>query len=275
MRLFILSVLFVSVSLWAEQAQGPVPPAPAQPAVQPQPGPQRVQTPQPGFHPQGMPPMMRPQQDEWTLALDRMRMFPRPNEIPFGQAQISITDIYKLTTDQTAAIQAVNDNYTKALQEKAANWELEQKAVRDEYAAKLIEVLPEAKRASAKKLLDYVHANCMSGAQRRQISNKEQQALQLDQRTPEGRTKFQEWWQADRLKASQQDEESLKAMKAVLDPEDAAKLEETARPRMSQPLPTRPAQPIQPAQPVVLPPPAPNAPANAPVPAPVQPPHAQ
>jgi hypothetical protein len=222
--------------------------------------------------------------EEWNLAMDKLNSLPGPGDIQNGRLSTTIADVFGLQADQKASLTALGKEYEKTILEKEAKWEAEEKASRDEYEAKAIALLPANKQEAAKKLLDYSHANWISRMQQQLTANKARmQAQEEIRKLPQDQqqTHLQASSKAFFEKQQAQADETMKAMKALLEPEDAAKLEAANPPSMGmpgqghpgmrpmppakQPAPAAPAAPVavpQPpaapatAQPVIVPPPA-------------------
>lgn len=187
----------------------------------------------------------REQNPEWVAAMERLRLLPRAGEIKNVGVTANISDIYDLNASEKAGVAKIQEEFEAALIQRAAKWEEEEKALRAEYEQKLIEALPAAKRENSKKILDFSHTQWVGTLDREARLKREtlerakaqktaQQTASVDQ-LREGRAEMMAWIREQRSKAAEQDEKDLKAIKALMDSDESARLDQANRNRLVQP----------------------------------------
>lgn len=191
--------------------------------------------------------------ENWIAAIERLRSFPRPGEIVNAGVTAGAADIVKVSPAEEASIDKLVAEYDAAALQKAAKWEDELKALRADYEAKVVAAFPEAKRDTAKKLLDLSHAKWVTPTERDVKFKKEfierEKAFKLATRnkppeeTTEAREEIKTWIHDERAKMAKEDEETIAALKALLTPEEVERLERFNRHR---PVPTPPPTPAPP-----------------------------
>jgi hypothetical protein len=177
-----------------------------------------------------------PQSAEWLAAIERLRLLPRPGEIKAAGVTASMDAFYGLPPEDAAKCAAAAKEYDAALSKLAAKWLEEAKALRAEHEAKLVQLLPEAKRENARKLLEFTHAHWVTPKDREDGFIKEY----IEKVTPvrdsrlhitaeeyeAARAKMNAWVRERRAQFNRQDEELLKQIRAMLAPEEAARLDQ-------------------------------------------------
>lgn len=186
------------------------------------------------------PPMQAPD-PEWLGAVERLRLLPRPGEIKAGGVSAGLSALCGLPAEGAARCEAILKEYHAALLKLAAGWEQEAKAVRTEHEARLLQLLPDARRDAAQKALELSHSRWVTPHDREAAFRKEYAAKatavrdsKLRVTTEEfeaARAKLQEWVHETRGKLIQQDLELLKQVRDLLSPEDAARLDQLSKHR--------------------------------------------
>ena len=176
------------------------------------------------------------QSPEWIGAVERLRLLPRPGEIKTATVTANISALYALTPDESAKYAAAAREYEAALLPLAAKWLEEEKALRAEHEAKLVQLLPEAKRENARKLLEFSHANWVTPTDREAAFRKEysekatalrESKMHISAEEYEvARAKMQAWVKESRAKLNQQNQDLLKQIREMLAPEEAARLDQ-------------------------------------------------
>jgi hypothetical protein len=188
------------------------------------------------------PPVRLPEySDEWLEAVERLRSMPRPGEVKNVTTAASVAELFDLKADEKAKIVEIVAAYESELLKRAAKWEAEQRQLRDEYEAKVIAAMPEARRASTKKLLDFSHSKWVSPLDiesgfkkeytRRANELREDRAKLSVEELSEKRKAMQAWVKETRNRINAQNEEVLKDVRELLSPEEAQRLEQFDRHR--------------------------------------------
>lgn len=171
---------------------------------------------------------------EWLIALEKLRILPRPGDIQNAGILANIGDVVETTREQKTAIAAAMKAYDAALVQKTAQWEADMKALRADYEAKVLAVLPEARREAAKKALAYSHEQWVTPFEfeaklraeyvdkRLATENKDTPPEEIDAHKKE----LQTWIKTQRQKANERNIEVAKNLKAMLDPKEAERLSE-------------------------------------------------
>jgi hypothetical protein len=194
--------------------------------------------------------------DTWIAAIERLRTFPKPGEVANAGVKAGVTDIVKVSEGEAANVDKIVTEYDSAALQLSAKWEQDLKTLRTEYEAKIIAALPEARRDTAKKLLELSHAKWVTPTERDVKFKKEfierEKAFKLEtknkspEEAAEARDEIKAWIREERAKMAKEDEDTVNALKALLTPEEAANLERFNRHRVVQPPPTAPAPQPQP-----------------------------
>ncbi len=274
MRLVIFAATMISClhAVFSEEPKTSSPAAPPTPIAQPT-------TPiVPSAAKPAMPPVnsLKPPSPEWVTLLERLRIQPRAGEINNGTLNASLVEVFGDSPDAKMKSSALSADYEKALLEKAAKWEGELKELRAQYETKMIAELPEAKRATAQKLLDASRAKWTEASSRDAKTRTEfMERMRNGPRVPapglkpavangqppalpgQPGTDATAWMREQRMNAMKQDEQSINEMRGLLSPEDAARFDAHNRSR-----------PALAPMPVVKPAAAPNAPSASSPPSP-------
>jgi len=177
---------------------------------------------------------------DWLWAIERLRVMPKPGEVRTSEGlDAGITDIYDLQPAETAQIEKALTDYDAALLQKATKWETEMKELRAEYEAKVIAALPQAKQAEAKKVLDFTHSKWITPSERAGKFRNETWARarafheSTKDKSPEDKADAQEnlaiWVKNERAKMTKEDIDLIDAIKAMLTPDAAQRLEKFDR----------------------------------------------
>lgn len=176
---------------------------------------------------------------EWIGAVERLRVLPRPGEIKAAGVTASICAVYVLTAENASQCGTIAKEYDAALLKLAAKWLEEEKALRSEHEARLMQLLPEAKRENARKLLELSHSHWVTPTDREAGFRKEYSerlAALLESRVrvsaEEYKTagaKLKAWVSERRAQLTQQEEDVLKQIREMLAPEEAARLDQFDR----------------------------------------------
>ena len=175
---------------------------------------------------------------EWLGAVERLRVLPRPGEIKAASVTANICAVYGLSPEDTAKGDTITKEYEAALLKLAAKWLEEEKALRTEYEARLVQLLPAAKREAAGKLLEFSHAQWVTPTDREAGFRKEyveklreaRGRLKAEELEAE-RAKIQAWVKERRAQLTQRTEDVLKQIREMLAPAEAARLEQFDRNR--------------------------------------------
>jgi hypothetical protein len=232
------------------------------------------------------PNLPKPPNPEWIALLDRLRVQPRSGEVNNGTLFASLTDLFSESTDVRAKSTALSAEYEKALLEKAVKWESDVKELRTQYEAKMIAELPEAKRLEAQKFLDASRAvwsesnardaktraafleRMRAGAHPQPVGKAVTGQAPVSSAAAQSGAEANTWMRDERMKAMKQDEESVRALRSLVGPEDVARFDRynRARPAPKPGLAGAPVVPVPPASPAPAPgaglgdPAAPNVP---------------
>lgn len=189
------------------------------------------------------PPRIRPPEhsDDWLEAIERLRSMPRPGEIKNAGVSASIADVYELTPEQKAKVAGINAAFEAELLARAAKWDAEQRALRDDYEARVLLAIPQERRESAKKLLDFSHSKWITPLDRESAFKKEylrranelleDRAKLSVEELNEKRKEMQAWVKAERHRINAQDAEVLKGLRALLSKDELERLEQFDRNR--------------------------------------------
>lgn len=169
---------------------------------------------------------------EWLVAIEKLRTLPRPGDLQNASVLANIADVIDTTPEQKAAIVAAMKAYDAAMVQKATQWEAEMKAARAETEAKIVALLPEARRDAAKKALEYSHAQWVTpydfeARLRADFLKKKEKADDVN--TPKDeldayRKEFLTWLQTQRQKSREKNADVAKNVKALFDPKEAERL---------------------------------------------------
>ena len=184
----------------------------------------------------------RAQNPLWLAALDRLRDAPQAGEIINVGVTANVADVFDVKDDEKAKIAALQEAYTKALLQKAAKWEDEMKALRADYEAQMAALLPEARRETARKLLDFSHTSWAAAYDWELKFNRDFVARSKEQPKPTTADEQKEVmrvmqaWMASRRDQQKKDEQAvLKTIRDMLTAEEAGRLEKFDRNRPAEP----------------------------------------
>jgi hypothetical protein len=171
---------------------------------------------------------------EWLIAIEKLRTLPRPGDLQNASVFANIADVIETTPEQKASIVAAMKAYDAAMVQKAAQWESEMKSARAETEAKIVALLPEARRAAAKKALDYSHDQWVTpydfeARLRADFLKRKEKADDVNVPKDEleaYRKEFMNWLQTQRQKSREKNADVAKNVKALLDPKEAERLSE-------------------------------------------------
>lgn len=178
---------------------------------------------------------------QWLIAIERIRSLPRPGEIQNGPLNAMVSDIYDLSGNEKEKIARLLEAHHAELLKKAAQWEQEARAIRDAYQIKLIELLPSAKRETAKKLLDFSQSKWISPLEYENNANEAFIAERnkwkaFEEKNPdkkeEARESMKAWSANQKERLRQQEMETLKGLVDMLSTEEAARLDKFNRNRI-------------------------------------------
>ena len=173
--------------------------------------------------------------EAWLAAVERLRSMPRPGEFKHGRLAVHVAEMADLTPQQKNELQKLESNYEAERLKLAAKWLDELKALRAKFEPGVAQHLPAARREALSKALEYSHANFVTPIDR-EFDFKRQYAERagklLDARAKasveqleEMREEMQAWVKQPRQKINQQDQQTVNAVKAMLNPDEAAHLE--------------------------------------------------
>jgi len=178
---------------------------------------------------------------EWLGAVERLRVLPGPGEVKAAGATASLWALYELAPEDTAKCEAIAKEYDAALLKLAAKWLEEEKALRAEHEARLVQLLPEAKRAAARKALEFSHAQWVTPTDREAGFQKEYSEKVREARAhtkleelEAARSKVKAWVSERRARMAQREEDVLKQVKEMLGPEEAKRLDQFDRSKPAQ-----------------------------------------
>ncbi len=184
---------------------------------------------------------------EWLIAFEKLRTLPRPGELRTAGIAANIGDVIEITPEQQASIAAALKGFDAAMVQKAAQWETEMKALRADYEAKIVAALPEARRDAAQKALAFSHEQWtvpleFEARLRAEFIAKKERAE--DKKTPPEelaayRKDFMSWIETQRTKAREKDAETVKNLKALLDPKEAERLSDFDKNKVVPPAPKK------------------------------------
>jgi hypothetical protein len=186
--------------------------------------------------------------NEWLIALEKLRILPRPGDIQNAGILANIGDVVETTAEQKAAIAGAMKAYDAALVQKTAQWEADMKALRAEYEAKVLAALPAPRREAAGKALAYSHEQWVTPfefeAKLRAEYIEKRLAGENKDTPPEEieahKKELQTWIRSQRDKAQEHNKEVVKNLKALLDPKEAERLSEFDK---NKELPAKPVPP--------------------------------
>ena len=223
---FALIALMLSASLFAEEPK-PKPPAPAAPAP-------------------------NEPSDAWLAAIERIRAMPLPGEFKNAGLEADLEDVFELNDAAKTEIIKLQSAYNAELLQRAAKWADDEKALRAEYEAKVLQSIPEARRDAAKKALEFSHNSWLPPLERDGNFKKEfstrvaelrdnRAKLSVDELN-EAREKMHAWVRETRDKLAARDEDTIKQLKALLAADEAERLQKLVhlRPPESEAPPTAP-----------------------------------
>jgi len=177
----------------------------------------------------------------WILAIDLLRQEPRPGEVINGGISASFVDVFELKDEDKVRVNQLMQEYEEALLKKAAAWDGELRAMRAECENKLLQNVPEGRRAQTQKVLDFSHAQWAEAHgrvlkldaeySRRIKAQKEALATTGNDDVKNSRNAMLSWLREEHQKWDQRDEATLKAIREMLTPEEAARLEQFDRKR--------------------------------------------
>jgi len=178
---------------------------------------------------------------EWLGAVERLRVLPRPGEIKAAGVTANLCSVYELADGDASKCETLAKEYDAALLKLAAKWLEEEKALRAEYEARLVLLLPEAKREAARKALEFSHAHWVTPTDREAGFRKEyserltalrESRLRISAEEFEATgAKLKAWVKGRRAQLTQQDENVLRQIREMLAPDEAARLDQFDRNR--------------------------------------------
>ncbi len=169
---------------------------------------------------------------EFLIAVEKLRTLPRPGDIQNAGILANIADVIETTPEQKAAIVALVKAYEIETAQRLAKIEAEMKTLRAETEAKIIAILPEARRSASKKVLDYSHEQWMTPfnfeaqlradflARKEKANDKTASNEELDA----ARKEFMSWLRTQRQKAREKNAEVVTNLGTMLDPKEAERL---------------------------------------------------
>jgi len=180
-----------------------------------------------------------------------------------GSFVARITDIFSDAGETRLKTSAIQTEYDKALVDKLSKLEGELKELRAQFEDRIIQELPEAKRETAKKLLETSRTKWaeagerdskmrgdflehMRAAAQAANANRAKGVPSPTQPKPNGvPDEAQTWLRDERAKATIQDSETILGLRALLPPEDATRFDRYNRSRVAnlQSTPARPPRP--------------------------------
>jgi len=179
----------------------------------------------------------------WLGQMDRLRSHPRAGDIQNGPLSASVVDVFELDEASRAKVKQIMDEYDAAIIEQARRWNKEAEGLRAEFEQRLTEAVPEARRDAARKVLDFSHRNWSSSFEQEEQYKKEyaekrkaaDAELARNGNEPDRRKEIQQqmsaWVQQRRKTLSDPDRETIKQLREMLSPEEAARLERYDRSR--------------------------------------------
>jgi hypothetical protein len=184
------------------------------------------------------------QDAEWLGQIDQLRSHPRAGDIHNGPLNANVAEVFEMDDETRKKVKQVMAEYDQAVLDQARRWSKEVETLRADYERKLVEAVPEARREVTRKVLDFSHRNWSSSFQREEQFKKEYKEKsvaiekelagvgedQQDKRR-EMRQKMSAWVAERRKTLSDPDREAIKQLKAMLTPEEVARLDKFDRSR--------------------------------------------
>lgn len=242
MKAFLFALtLGLSGSLIAENQETP----PAQPPADPAP----ATPPAPKVPAQPAAPVRRPprwQDAQWLGQMDRLRSHPRAGDIQTGTISANVVDVFEMDDQTREKAKKIMDEYDIAITEQARRWNKEAEGLRAEFEQRLTEVIPEARRDTAKKVLDFSHRNWSSSFEKEEQFKKEyaEQSAAMDKelakigndedKRKELRQRLSGWVAQHRKAMSDPDRDAIKQLREMMSPEEAARMDQYDRARPIQ-----------------------------------------
>lgn len=184
---------------------------------------------------------------EWLAAIERLRLSPRPGQVVNAGISAGVADLFEVSAPVSEKIDKVVAAYDAERVKRAAKWNAEMLALRAEYEAKVVAELPEARRETAKKLLEFSHEKWQTPIEREAQFNKDFEEKLKDARekskniTPEQHAEQTEilrvWVRDQRAKLMKEDNDVIEGLRALLTPEEVQRLELFNRHRQAAPQP--------------------------------------
>ncbi|HYF48566.1 MAG TPA: hypothetical protein VEJ63_04135 [Planctomycetota bacterium] len=190
------------------------------------------------------------QDAEWLGQIDQLRSHPRAGDIHNGPLTANVADVFEMDEETRKKVQDVMKEYDQAVLDQARRWNKEVETLRADFERKLVEAMPEPKRETTRKVLDFSHRNWSSSFQREEQFKKEYKekstavekelaGLGEDQqdKRKEMRQKMSAWVAERRKTLSDPDREAIKQLREMLSPEEVARLDkfDRSRPIVAQP----------------------------------------
>ena len=183
--------------------------------------------------------------DAWLAAVERIRAMPLPGEFKNAGLEADLEDVFELNDAAKTEIIKLQSAYSAELLQRAAKWADEEKALRAEYEAKVLQSIPEARRDAAKKALEFSHTSWLPPLERDGNFKKEfstrvaelrdnRAKLSVDELN-EAREKMHAWVRETRDKLAARDEDTIKQLKALLAADEAERLQKLVHLRAPEP----------------------------------------
>lgn len=244
----IVTLMLVATSIFGEEPK-PAPPVP-NPAPIPSAVPLTAPTPPATTAPKAA--VSKPAGQDWAALLERLRLQPRAGDLNNGALMARLSDIFCDSGESKFKAIALQTEYDRALLERGMKWENELKELRAQFEERIIQECPEAKRESAKKLLDASRAKWAEAGEREakiraEFMDRMRMGVQAASATKPSpgnsnaapgpirpvnpTSEASNWMKDERAKSAALDAETVQALRALLSKEDAEKLDHNNRMR--------------------------------------------